>query len=221
MTKPANTPSKLAYRLQNAFKAAKTTGQPQLEQLPSGLNCKLRFTTEGTREILCFRSGITPPGDLELETVAKHAGFSAWDIEHGSSKTGTLWAIISEITFDAEPDQDQTPPWDLPSVETAIKSTPDPQDTLSPTERSILLERLVTHAFHLAPDGVAMRRAYLTGLNNAEFISDAKNIAGGSIWLEFQASRAEIRSNEDAFNALGREVSEHGLFSDAELEVSA
>jgi hypothetical protein len=231
------TASKLAFRLKQAFAVAKATGKAKLETLPSGLNCKVRFTSGGAREILCYRSGKTPPSDKGLEVTATHAGFIHYELDCGVTKTGLPWAVISELdaldSSNTDSQDDDSPPWELEvkipaqaqminvqvsfqkpvGLDATVEASILEAEALSPTERAVLLEKLCLAAYHTGETRMTMRRAVLEQLSDAALATEAKTYCMGSVWKAFEPTRENIRASESAFDALGRD----GLFNELVL----
>jgi hypothetical protein len=89
-------PSKLAPLLENLF------ARPSMAwtMLPSGAEIKCKGI-EGEREILVRRVG-SRPGDVELKTFAKHAGFDDWHVFWLANQVAWLIEVIPDGLFDAD-----------------------------------------------------------------------------------------------------------------------
>jgi hypothetical protein len=86
---------KLSFLIAAAFSNTDGENWNVCGALPSGMNWAVRFMN-GAREICYWRDFKTQASEVECNTMAKHAGFAAWDCTPKSNAAGVTSMIVRE-----------------------------------------------------------------------------------------------------------------------------
>jgi hypothetical protein len=159
--------SKLGFLIATAF--SNTTGENWnvCRKLPSGMNWAVRFMN-GAREICCWRTFEVQASEKEAETMAKHAGFTAWSLEIKTNAAKLVAVIVRE----------------MPAPATTTSSL------VTLENRRALLDLLMEAALHLSELGQNARHFVLANMSDQEMMLEAQTLSGGVVWRSYLEAMA-------------------------------